>query len=111
MAFNLEGWVPQHTYKIRYSKSKSNFCFVEHQQIAPEKSKAEAVEKRVKDIDVKEDVDALLNGEGDLSEEFKRKAATVFEAAVKSKVRDEIERIEEDYRNDLEENKQKTKDE
>ena len=50
-----------------------------------------------------------MNGEGDLSEEFKRKAATVFEAAVKSKVRDEIERIEEDYRNDLEENKQKTK--
>jgi hypothetical protein len=53
-----------------------------------EKSKSEAVEKRVKDIDVKEHVDALMNGEGDLSEEFKRKAATVFEAALKSKVRD-----------------------
>ena len=83
----------------------------EEEPTEEEKSKAEAVEKRVKDIDVKEHVDALMNGEGDLSEEFKRKAATVFEAAVKSKVRDEIERIEEDYRNDLEENKQKTKDE
>ena len=90
---------------------KSNKEVEEEEPTEEEKSKAEAVEKRVKDIDVKEHVDALINGEGDLSEEFKRKAATVFEAAVKSKVRDEIERIEEDYRNDLEENKQKTKDE
>ena len=73
-----------------------------------EKEKKEAVEKRVKDINVKEHVDALMNGEGDLSEEFKRKAATVFEAAVKSKVREEVERLEEDYRKDLDENMVKT---
>ena len=76
-----------------------------------EKDKAEAVEKRVKEIDVKEHVDALMNGEGDLSEEFKRKAATVFEAAVKSKVRDEVSRIEDDYRNELDENINANKDE
>ena len=52
-----------------------------------------------------------MNGEGDLSEEFKRKAATVFEAAVKSKVREEVERLEEDYRKDLEENMVKTQEE
>ena len=75
-----------------------------------EKDKAEAVEKRVKDIDVKEHVDALMNGEGDLSEEFKRKAATVFEAAVKSKVRDEVSRLEDDYRKDLDENINATRD-
>ena len=76
-----------------------------------EKSKSEAVEKRVKEIDVKEHVDALMNGEGDLSEEFKRKAATVFEAAVKSKVRDEVSKIEDDYRKDLDENINANKDE
>jgi hypothetical protein len=76
-----------------------------------EKSKSEAIEKRVKEIDVKEHVDALMNGEGDLSEEFKRKAATVFEAAVKSKVRDEVSRIEDDYRKDLDENINANKDE
>jgi len=76
-----------------------------------EKAKSEAVEKRVKEIDVKEHVDALMNGEGDLSEEFKRKAATVFEAAVKSKVRDEVSRIEDDYRNELDENINANKDE
>jgi hypothetical protein len=52
-----------------------------------------------------------MNGEGDLSEEFKRKAATVFEAAVKSKVRDEVSRIEDDYRKDLDENINANKDE
>ena len=76
-----------------------------------EKAKSEAVEKRVKEIDVKEHVDALMNGEGDLSEEFKRKAATVFEAAVKSKVRDEVSKIEDDYRKDLDENINANKDE
>ena len=76
-----------------------------------EKAKSEAVEKRVKEIDVKEHVDALMNGEGDLSEEFKRKAATVFQAAVKSKVRDEVSRIEDDYRKELDENINANKDE
>ena len=45
---------------------------------------------------VKEDVDALLNGE-ELSEEFKQKAETIFEAAVLSRVKNEVARIEEEY--------------
>ena len=76
-----------------------------------EKAKSEAVEKRVKEIDVKEHVDALMNGEGDLSEEFKRKAATVFEAAVKSKVRDEVTRLEDEYKTELDESIKSTKEE
>ena len=58
------------------------------------KAKA-AIEKRLASINVKEDVDALVQGE-DLSEEFQAKAATIFEAAVKSKIRPEVERIEEE---------------
>ena len=73
------------------------------------KAKSEAVESRLKTIDVSEHVEALMTGEGDLSEEFKRKAATVFEAAVKSKVRSEVERMEEDYKTELEENINTTK--
>ena len=53
----------------------------------------EAIEKRLASITVAEDVDALVEGE-DLSEEFKAKATTIFEAAVKSKIRPEVERIE-----------------
>ena len=55
----------------------------------------EAIEKRLASINVQEDVDALTEGE-DLSEEFKKKASTIFEAAVKSKIRPEVERIEEE---------------
>ena len=71
--------------------------------------KNEAVEKRVKNINVKEHVDALVEGEGDLSEEFKTKAATVFEAAVKSKVRDEVARLEDEYKSELDESIKQTK--
>ena len=74
-----------------------------------EKAKSEAVENRLKSIDVTEHLDALMSGEGDLSEEFKRKAATVFEAAVKSKVRSEVERMEDEYKSELEENINATK--
>jgi len=56
-----------------------------------EDAKAE-IEEKIKSISVKEDVAALVDGEG-LSEEFKDKAATIFEAAVKSKTREEITRI------------------
>ena len=73
--------------------------------------KKEAIEQRVKEIDVAEHVEALVNGEGDLSEEFKRKAATVFEAAVKSKIRAEIERLENEYEVKLKENVQSATDE
>ena len=55
-------------------------------------------ESRIKEIDVKEDVDALVSGDDELSDEFKKKAATIFEAAVKSKVRDEVDRISEEVR-------------
>jgi hypothetical protein len=74
-----------------------------------EQVKKESVENRLKSIDVSEHVEALMTGEGDLSEEFKRKAATVFEAAVKSKVRSEVERMEDEYKSELEENITTTK--
>tara|TARA_Y100000004_G_scaffold183992_1_gene232440 strand:- start:1073 stop:2218 length:1146 start_codon:yes stop_codon:yes gene_type:complete len=53
--------------------------------------------------DVKADVDALV-GDSDLSEEFKNKAATIFEAAIKSKVKAETAKLEEEYAKKLEEN-------
>ena len=81
----------------------------EEEKKKEEASKKEAIEKRVKDIDVKEDVNALVSGESELSDEFKTKAATVFEAAVKSKVKVEIERLEENYASELEESKSSMK--
>lgn len=51
---------------------------------------------------VKEDMDALFNGE-ELTEEFKEKATTIFESAVMVRVKEEIARIEEEYATKLEE--------
>ena len=55
----------------------------------------EVVEMHIQDIDITADVEALVDGE-ELSEEFKEKAATIFEAAVKSKTREEVTRIVEE---------------
>ena len=59
-------------------------------------SSNESVKKEALDIDsidVTEDVNALIEGEN-LSEEFTAKATTIFEAAVKSKLRSEVERLD-----------------
>jgi hypothetical protein len=45
---------------------------------------------------VKEDMDALFNGE-ELSEEFKTKAETIYEAAVMTRVKAEVARLEEEF--------------
>jgi hypothetical protein len=68
-------------------------------------------EEKEKDIDVKEHVDALVAGDDSLSEEFKQKAATVFEAAIKSKVKEIAEDIQADYDKKLTEETSKSKDE
>ena len=50
----------------------------------------------VEEFSVEEDVNALLTGE-ELSEEFKEKTKTIFEAAVKSKIAEETKKIEETF--------------
>lgn len=47
-------------------------------------------------IDMSEDVDALFAGE-ELSEDFKAKAKTIFEAAVKKRLAEELKVLEESY--------------
>ena len=64
-----------------------------------EDQKAE-IDERIKSISVKEDMEVLMGADDTLSEEFKVKAATIFEAAVKSKIRSEIERIDEQVRSE-----------
>jgi AcrR family transcriptional regulator len=57
-------------------------------------------------VDMSEHVEALFAGE-QLSEEFKQKAVTIFEAAVKQKLEEEIANIEEAYDELFEEEVQK----
>lgn len=54
---------------------------------------------------VKEDIDALFNGE-ELNEEFKQKAITIFEAAVSMRVSEQVKSLEEEFEQKLEEQTQ-----
>ena len=64
--------------------------------------KAESVEAQNADgeglieVDLSADVAALVDGE-ELSEEFKEKATTIFEAAVVSRLNEEVERVHNEY--------------
>jgi len=62
------------------------------------------------DINVQEDVDAIFNG-SDLDEEFKERVATIFEAAVVSKVNEQVEKFAIEAESDLEVSRQETVDE
>ena len=66
------------------------------------KMKKESFEDRLDSLDVSEDVDALTEGH-DLSEEFKEKASVIFEAAIKSKLREEVQRMEEEKEEQIKE--------
>lgn len=75
-----------------------------------EMKKEMSAKDKVKDMDMKEDVNALTEGE-DLSEEFKAKAATIFESAVKAKLVEEIENLESEYEAKVAEKVEETKSE
>ena len=70
--------------------------------------KKEEAEAEDETIDVSADVDALVKDE-DLSEEFKSKAATIFEAAVNSKVKEAKKKMHAGYEEKLKEESEKAK--
>jgi len=73
----------------------------EEEDVVSEESPEEEDEEEVQeDFDIEEDVNALLAGE-DLSEEFQEKARTIFEAAIRSKIADIKEELQETYENAL----------
>ena len=60
-------------------------------------------------VDFSDDLNALVESEATLSDEFKGKAETIFEAAIKSKLSEEIDRLEEKYNEELAEEVAATK--
>ena len=64
--------------------------------------KSESTEHEVKDVDFGEDLDLIVSEEATLSDGFRDKAGAIFEAAYKSKVSAEIDRLESEYAQNLE---------
>ncbi len=62
------------------------------------------------DIDFSADINALVEGEATLSEEFKGKVGAIFEAAINSKLSEEIDRLEAKYEEELASEISETKD-
>lgn len=71
----------------------------EDEEVVSEETDQEA-EKVAINVDMSEDVEALLSGET-LSEEFKDKAKTIFESAVNTRVESEVARIQEAFEETL----------
>ena len=73
----------------------------EQEVVAEEETTEEEVVAEDK-IDVEEDLNALIAGE-ELSEEFQNKARTIFETAIKTKVAEIKDQVQEEYKGKLEE--------
>jgi len=58
-------------------------------------------EDSIDEIDLTDDVKALVSSDADLSEEFKQKAATIFETAVKTRIKEQTKIIEAQYEKKL----------
>jgi len=71
--------------------------------IKPSNASSEVVDK-TSQLPMKEDLDALFSGE-ELSEEFKEKASVIFESAIKYRVSQIREELEEQFSSELEESK------
>ena len=61
-----------------------------------DEAEEESIDERVAAMDLSDDVSALTETEG-LEEEFKKKAATIFEAAIRMKLKEEMNHLEEKY--------------
>ena len=73
---------------------------IEEEEISTEEVVSEEETETVAEYDIEEDVNALLGGE-ELSEEFKEKAKTIFEAAINAKVAGIKEELEAQYEEKL----------
>ena len=60
-------------------------------------------------VDTSAELDALVESEATLSEEFKAKTAILFETALKSKLSEEVDRLEAQYKSELAEEVSSTK--
>ena len=76
---------------------------MKEEEVEATKDKEVVAEEESKEIeiDLSADVKALVSSDADLSEEFKDKAATIFEAAVKTRIQEQTKILEAQYEEKL----------
>jgi len=80
------------------SGMKEEEAEVKGEEEIAEDTKEESTEMN---IDLSDDVKALVSTDADLSEEFKEKAATIFETAVKTRIQEQVKVLEAQYEEKL----------
>ena len=95
-----EDVVSEGSHKEEGPKSKNRKNSSKEDNEDDEDDEDEEEDEMKEEFDIEEDVNALLAGE-ELSEEFQEKARTLFEAAIRSKVADIKEELQETYENAL----------
>ena len=78
------------------SGMKEEEAEIEGEEIAEDKEESTEM-----NIDLSDDVKALVSTDADLSEEFKEKAATIFETAVKTRIQEQVKVLEAQYEEKL----------
>jgi hypothetical protein len=82
-------------------KSKDKEVKAEDDEKEDEKEKEVKKESTELEIDLSDDVKALVSSDADLSEEFKDKAATIFETAVRTRIKEQRKILEAKYEEKL----------
>lgn len=101
-----------HAGKMKKQDLQAMYGKMMHSESSEEEGDAIAEAPRAEvqyEANFEEDLNALVSEEATLSDEFKGKAATIFEAAIKSKLSAEIDRLEEKYNEELAEEISTTK--
>ena len=80
------------------SGMKEEEAEVKGEEEIAEDTKEESTEMN---IDLSDDVKALVSTDADLSEEFKEKASTIFETAVKTRIQEQVKVLEAQYEEKL----------
>ena len=98
---------------LKMSKSDMESMYASYHKMKKEEVEEMEGEAIVEspEVDTMGELNALVESEATLSDEFKEKTAVIFEAAVKSKLSEEIDRLESQYKEELEEEISSTKSE
>ena len=94
-------------YKLMSSMKKEDLEHLLSQLEALDEDAIEEIE--LPEFTVTDELNALVESEATLSDEFKAKTAVLFETAIKSKLSEEVERLEDEYQSRLDEELEATR--
>lgn len=94
---------------MKKDQLQAAYMSINKEDLEDDQFEGEAIAEMDYQADFSEDLHALVESEATLSDEFKSKAETIFEAAIKSKLSEEIDRLEAKYNEELSEEIESTK--